>query len=164
MQLRQWVFWTKLFVDSGVVNFLVTWFQSQIFFRTQNSKILKKYLGHSVRQTSSVCFDLEQRVFFENLVIFLIFVWIETLICGSCVQNDGETTAAKMAYILSDISDRIIRACNMLDATQAATHDILCDISYDMIWHTGLIHRLDSYRIFDLVLSDDGVCIICYLW
>ena len=74
----------------------------------------------------------------------------------------GETFAPKMAYILSDVSDRTIRACNMSGATQAAAHDI--SKAFDMIWHTGLIHRLDSYRMFVLMLSDDGFCIICYLW
>ena len=55
-------FWTKLLVDSGIISFLVKWFQSQIFFPTQNSEIFKKYLWRSVRQTFSVWFDFEQRV------------------------------------------------------------------------------------------------------
>ena len=81
-----------------------------------------------------------------------------------CSANDfqyGLRSSCFIADILSDVSDRIIRACYMSGATKTLAHT---SKAFDMIWHTSLIQRLDSYGIFDLVLFYDSFCIICYWW
>ena len=71
------------------------------------------------------------------------------------IFNMVQGLLVSLQIFISDVSDEIIRACNMSGATQAVAHDI--SKALDMIWHTGLILRLDSYGIFYLVLSDQFV-------
>lgn len=71
------------------------------------------------------------------------------------IFNMVQGLLVSLQIFISDVSDGIIRACNMSGATQAVAHDI--SKALDMIWHTGLILRLDSYGIFYLVLSDQFV-------
>ena len=47
--------------------------------------------------------------------------------------------------ILTVVSDRIARAFNRSEATQAAAVDI--SKAFDRVWHAGFFHRLKSYGI-----------------
>ena len=49
------------------------------------------------------------------------------------------------ADLLIIVSDRIARAFNRSGPTQAVALDI--SKSFDRVWHAGLLHKLNSYRI-----------------
>ena len=49
------------------------------------------------------------------------------------------------------ISDRISRACKRPGTTWAVALDI--SKAFDRVWHTGLLHKLKSYGISDLVFG-----------
>ena len=107
---------------------------------------------------------MSEIVFFLDWKSHLWFLCLESW-GDLCRANDcqyGLRSSCFIADILSDVSDKIIRACYMSGATQAVAHDT--SKAFDMIWHTSLIQRLDSYGIFDLVLFEDSFCIICYWW
>ena len=49
------------------------------------------------------------------------------------------------ADLLTVVSDRIVRAFNRSEATQAVALDI--SKAFDRVWHAGLLHKCKSYRI-----------------
>ena len=57
----------------------------------------------------------------------------------------GFRSSQSTADLLTVVSDRIARAFNRSGATQAVALDI--SKGFDRVWHTGLLHRLKSYRI-----------------
>ena len=106
---------------------------------------------------------MSEIVFFLDWKSHLWFLCLESW-GDLCSANDcqyGLRSSCFIADILSDVSDRIIRACYMSGATKTLAHT---SKAFDMIWHTSLIQRLDSYGISDLVLFEDSFCIICYWW
>ena len=58
-------------------------------------------------------------------------------------------------YLLTVVSDRIVRAFNRSGATRAIARDI--SKAFNRVWHAGLHHKLKSYgisgQIFDLISS-----------
>ena len=54
----------------------------------------------------------------------------------------GFRSSRSTADLLTVVSNRIARSLNRSGATRAVALDI-----FDRVWHTGLIHKLRSYRI-----------------
>ena len=57
----------------------------------------------------------------------------------------GFSSSRSTADLLTIVSDRIVRAFNRSGATQVVALDIFK--TFDRVWHTGLLHKLKSYRI-----------------
>ena len=57
----------------------------------------------------------------------------------------GFRSSWSTADLLTIASDRIARAFSRSGATRAVALDI--SKAFDMVWHSGLLHKLKSYRI-----------------
>ena len=57
----------------------------------------------------------------------------------------GFSSFRSTAYLLTIVSDRIARFFNRSEAMQVVGLDIFK--AFDWVWHTGLLHKLKSYRI-----------------
>ena len=57
----------------------------------------------------------------------------------------GFRSSRSTADLLTVVSDRIVRAFNRSEATQAVVLDI--SKAFDQVWHTGLLHELKSCGI-----------------
>ena len=58
----------------------------------------------------------------------------------------GFRSSRSAADLLTVVSDRIARAFNRSGATRAIALDI--SKAFDRVWHTGLLHKLKTHRIF----------------
>ena len=57
----------------------------------------------------------------------------------------GFRSSRSTAHLLVVVSDRIARAFNRSGATQTVALDI--SKAFDRVWHAGLLHKFNSYRI-----------------
>ena len=57
----------------------------------------------------------------------------------------GFRSSRSTADLPTVVSDRIARVLNRSGATQAVVFDI--SKAFDRVWHAGLLHRLEFYRI-----------------
>ena len=57
----------------------------------------------------------------------------------------GFRSSRSTADLLTVVSDRIARAFNSSGATRVVALDIFK--TFDMVWHAGLLHKLESYGI-----------------
>ena len=91
---------------------------------------------------------------FEKLVNSRIVDHLEKCGLFSDFQY-GFRSCRSTADLLTVVSDRIARAFNRSEATQAVALDI--SKAFDRVWHAGLLHKLKSYgisgQIFGLISS-----------
>ena len=81
---------------------------------------------------------------FEKLVSNRIVDHLEKCGLFSDFQYSFRSSRSN-ADLLIIVSDRIARAFNRSGPTQAVALDI--SKSFDRVWHAGLLHKLNSYRI-----------------
>ena len=81
---------------------------------------------------------------FKKLVNNRIVDYLEK--CGLISDFQyGVRSSRSTADLLTVVSDRIARAFNRSWATQAVA--LYISKSFDRVWHAGLLHKLNSYRI-----------------
>ena len=95
-------------------------------------------------------------VFFMWLINNRLFNHLEKFALFSNFQYGFRSSQSTVELLKSyEVTDRISRAFNRLDAAQSVVLDI--SKAFDKIWHAGLLHRLKSYGIsgwlFGFILS-----------
>ena len=71
--------------------------------------------------------------------------------CGLFYFQCGFRSSRSTAVLLTVVSDRISRAFNRSEATEAVALDI--SKAFDRVWHAGLLHKLKSYGISDQIFG-----------